>query len=445
MHNRLRTLLAILCTAGVLSGAAMLQEPAAKVTELPKILPAIGSAGPKYYKGNLHTHSLWSDGDDFPEMISDWYKTHDYDFLGLSDHNILSDGDKWVDAGADASVRAQAVQKYGARFGKSWVETRVGKDKNDKDQNQVRLKPLREFRSLLEEPGKFLLVPAEEISASYNKKPIHMNAVNIRDAIQPLPGMSVEETIGVNMRAVAAQRKKTAWRTIVFLNHPNFGWGVRGEELLQTEEVRFFEIYNGHPGVRNYGDETHASVERIWDIALALRLGKHKLPIVYGMATDDSHGYHAFGVGKVNPGRGWIMVKAPYLSADAIVKSMEEGNFYCSSGVTLDDVTRDGNSLKLSIHGEKGVTYKTQFIATMKNASLDSQPIVDKNGKELDVTRKYSDDIGKVVAESNDLNPTYKFTGNELYVRAKVTSSKPHPNPYAKGDVELAWTQPVTP
>ena len=26
---------------------------------------------PQYYKGNIHTHSLWSDGNDFPEMIAE--------------------------------------------------------------------------------------------------------------------------------------------------------------------------------------------------------------------------------------------------------------------------------------------------------------------------------------------------------------------------------------
>ena len=30
----------------------------------------------RWWKGNLHTHSLWSDGDDFPEMIAEWYKQH---------------------------------------------------------------------------------------------------------------------------------------------------------------------------------------------------------------------------------------------------------------------------------------------------------------------------------------------------------------------------------
>ena len=28
----------------------------------------------RWWKGNLHTHSLWSDGDDYPEMIADWYR-----------------------------------------------------------------------------------------------------------------------------------------------------------------------------------------------------------------------------------------------------------------------------------------------------------------------------------------------------------------------------------
>jgi hypothetical protein len=99
----------------------------------------------------------------------------------------------------------------------------------------------------------------------------------------------------------------------------------------------------------------------------------------------------------------------------------------------------------LRIRGEAGVTYKTQFIATMKDASLDSEPRVDKDGKELLVTRMYSADVGKVVAEVEGINPTYAIPGKELYVRAKVISSKPHPNPYAKGDVENAWTQPITP
>ena len=54
--------------------------------------PVTAAAEPRWFKGNLHTHSLWSDGDDYPEMIADWYARHGYHFLALSDHNVLARG-----------------------------------------------------------------------------------------------------------------------------------------------------------------------------------------------------------------------------------------------------------------------------------------------------------------------------------------------------------------
>jgi hypothetical protein len=440
MKRGLRSVVVCLGSLAALLTAAVWQGLLSQPGEADKPVPPLQDTSPRFWKGNLHTHSLWSDGDDFPEMIADWYKRHGYHFLALSDHNILSEGERWSDVGPEDGPRAQALKKYRARFGTHWVEER-----QEEGKAQVRLKPLREFRSVLEEPGRFLLIPAEEITHRFAKLPVHLNAINLRDKIEAQDGDSVAETIRANLRAVADQRKRTGWRTLVFLNHPNYGWGVRAEDMAAADELQYFEVFNGHPSVRNYGDPTHAACERVWDILLALRLGKHQLPVVYGLATDDAHGYHAFGVGKVNPGRSWVMIRAPYLSAEAMVRGLEAGDFYASTGVVLDDVRRDGDTLRLAIRGEKGVTYKTQFIATARDASLDSEPLTDKDGKPLDVTRRYGTDVGKVVAESEDLNPSYRLTGKEWYVRAKVVSSKPHPNPYEKGDVEVAWTQPVVP
>jgi predicted metal-dependent phosphoesterase TrpH len=445
MPRSLRTLLAVVLSLALLSAAIAWQN--AGKTEGPIDKIAAVQSGPVYWKGNLHTHSLWSDGDDFPEMIADWYKRQGYHFLTLSDHNTLSDGERWIDIPAGKGTREVAVKKYVERFGDAWVEQRtkdVKKDKETVKVNQVRLKPLAEFRSLLEAPGKFLLIPGEEITHKFAKNPVHMNAINIRDVVTPSDGASVAETISVNLRVVEEQRKKRGWKTIAFLNHPNFGWGVKAEDML-TEELKYFEIYNGHPSVRNYGDDIHVSTERMWDILLALRLGKHGLPIVYGLATDDAHAYHVYGVGKTNPGRGFIMVRAPYLTAEAMVRGMEAGDYYCSTGVTLKDVRRAGKELALVIQPQKDVKYKTQFIATMKDAKLTSEPRLDEDGKVLDVTRNYHADVGKVVAETESLEPSYRLTGKELYVRAKVISTKLHPNPYEKGDVEVAWTQPLTP
>lgn len=429
-----RSLLALFVTFAVFA-AVVAQRP----TEAPLAPLPVADAKPEYRKGNLHTHSLWSDGDDFPEMIADWYKRHGYDFLALTDHNIIADAEKWIDA-ETTPVRKKAVEKYQARFGRNWLEWR-----EEKGKKQVRLKPLREFRSLLEEPGKFLFVPAEEITTKFAKFPVHMNGINLRDAIKPIEAANVTETIRTNLKLAAEQEAKTTWPNVTFLNHPNFQWGVKAEEMIAAEELRYFEVFNGHSGVRNYGDETHAGCERIWDILLSVRLGKLGLPVVYGVATDDSHAYHEFAIGKTNPGRGWCMVRTQHLTAESIVRAMKAGDFYFSTGVTFDSITKVDGKLTLAINAEPGVTYKTEFIATMKGAPLDSEPMKDKDGKELDVTRRYSADIGKVVATSTEANPRYVFTGNELYLRAKVTSSKPHPNPYAKGDTEVAWTQPFTP
>lgn len=440
----MRSLAVFVLSCAVFALAVAVQNPAQEGATSPQPATEVApppSDGSRYWKGNLHTHSLWSDGDDFPEMIADWYKQHRYDFLALSEHNIIAVGEKWVDAEINPT-RKTALAKYVQRFGTRWVELR-----DQAGKKQVRLKPLAEFRSLLEEPGKFLLIPAEEITHSYAKRPIHINGINLRDTIKPIDGKDAIETITVNLRQVTDQSKKYSRVMIAFLNHPNFGWGVRAEDMLITPDLKFYEVYNGHPGVRNYGDGDHASCERVWDITLALRLGQHGLPIVYGLATDDAHGYHEYGLGKVNPGRGWVMVKSPHLTAESILKGLDAGDFYSTTGVLFDEITRDGDTLRLAIRAEPGVTYRTEFISTMKGTKFEMSPkmVKDKDGKLTPVTGDYSPDIGKVVATSTELRPSYRFTGKELYVRAKVTSSKPHPNPYAKGDVEVAWTQPMVP
>ena len=316
----LRSLAVFLVTVGVLSAAVAWRVETAEDSS-DQVIGPLADATPKYWKGNLHTHSLWSDGDDFPEMIADWYRRNGYHFLCLSDHNILQEGKRW------ASVKGNeaALAKYRKRFGAGWVETRIEKDKDQKEKEEVRLKPLAEFRPVLESPGRFLLIQGEEITHKFAKAPVHINGINLRDKIGPLNGDSVSETIRANLRTVAEQEKKTGIAMFASLNHPNFGWGVRAEDIARNEELRIFEVYNGHPSVNNYGDATRPGTERMWDIALALRLGKHRTPIVFGLATDDAHKYHQFNSTVPNPGRGWIMVKATHLTPEAMVQSIRAG------------------------------------------------------------------------------------------------------------------------
>src|SRR5688572_469628 len=74
-----------------------------------------------WYKGNLHTHTYWSDGDEFPEMVLGWYQTNEYDFIGLSDHNTMARDEKWIVIQKSPLYEA-GFQKYLDKFGKDWVQ-----------------------------------------------------------------------------------------------------------------------------------------------------------------------------------------------------------------------------------------------------------------------------------------------------------------------------------
>src|SRR5262249_41353528 len=148
--------------------------------------------------------------------------------------------------------------------------------------------------------------------------------------------------------------------------------------------------------------------------------------------------------GKSNPGRGWIMVRSAELTPAALIDAMEKGDFYATTGVRLKDVQRDRRRISIEIEAEKGVTYTTQFIGTRKGYDTSSEPII-QNGEPLATTRRYSKDVGAVLAEVKGTSLTYKLKGDEIYVRATVTSSKPKENPAFAGDMETAWVQPVVP
>ncbi|HUE74521.1 MAG TPA: hypothetical protein VMP01_26880 [Pirellulaceae bacterium] len=401
--------------------------------------PAQAQPPAKWYKGNLHTHSLWSDGNDFPEMICDWYKTRGYHFLALSDHNILSAGEKWIDESkAQTRDAIGSLARYRERFGDKWVETR------EKDGKQeIRLKTLAEFHPLFEEQEKFLLIQAEEITDSFQSLPVHVNATNLRDLIKPQRGNSLRETIANNLIAVENQSKAVGQPMLAHLNHPNYGYAVTAEDMAAVLEEKFFEIYNGHPGVNQQGDKQHAGMERMWDIANTLRIVEFQSPPLMGLATDDSHNY--FGTRGASPGRGWVMVRAEKLAAEPLIHALEAGDFYASSGIELAVVRFDAEKgrLSLSIVPQKGASYTTEFIGTLKGTPVTSEPIRDDQGQEVRATRRYSDQIGKVLGKVAGIKAAYQLTGDELYVRAVVTSSLAPENPSLENQKAQAWTQPV--
>ena len=217
----------------------------------------------QWYRGNMHTHSLWSDGDQYPEMIAAWYREKGYDFLVYTDHNVLLQGDRWIDVEKNKGGRA-AFEKLQARFPGDWVQTRTVDERE-----QVKLKTFDEVFNRLAAPQEFLLIQGEEITDRFQNLPVHLCATNTSTLLPPLHGDSVFEVMQQNISAAISRRQRTGDKTLVHLNHPNFGYGVTAEQLMKVVGENFFEVYNGHPGVNDSGDKTHASTERMWPSASA--------------------------------------------------------------------------------------------------------------------------------------------------------------------------------
>jgi hypothetical protein len=259
------------------------------------------AAAARWLKGNLHTHTLNSDGDSTPDDVVRWYRERGYQFLVLTDHNFLT-----------------SVDGLNALHGAD---------------------------------NQFLVVKGEEVTQSITGKPIHVNGLDLDRLVPPPGGTSIVEALN---RAGDAIR---AARGIPSINHPNFGWAITADEMRQVRNTRLFEVYNGHPQVNNLGGGGVPGLEDLWDRILS---GGQ---LLYGIAVDDAHHFKRPGDPAASgPGRGWVYVRAPRFDARAIVEALERGEFYSSTGVVLDGYEATAKGINLRIKTEAASKYRVQFI-----------------------------------------------------------------------------------
>lgn len=182
------------------------------VTSALAVIPSVGDLAsqeraPRWYKGNLHTHTINSDGDSAPDAVARWYKEHRYNFLALTDHNYRTDPQG--------------------------------------------------LAPMFEAQDRFLLVSGEEVTSGYRDVPVHVNAFGGQATIGPAIGKSVFGTVQRNVDRI---REEGA---VPSLNHPLYRWAIDAEILRQVRGLGLFEIYNGHPATN---DEW--GLEAMWDAAL---------------------------------------------------------------------------------------------------------------------------------------------------------------------------------
>ena len=288
----------------------------------------------RWYKGNIHTHTTLSDGDELPGKVVRWYQDNGYNFLIITDHNKLTET-KYLDS-----------------------------DKAADD---------------------FILIPGEEVTGSFEKKPVHLNAINIKKVVPVLKGVAVNDMIQKNIDEIHNAGG------IAMLNHPRWRKGVSTGDLLTVKNCDLLEVYNFTEASNNFAAGGEESTEAMWDKLLSKNIK------VWATATDDTHNYHGdFNYKQANPGRGWVVVKTKELTPDAITEGLKTGNFYASVGVELKEVVITDKEYKIEILvNDTFLNYTTFFI-----------------GKD-----------GKVLKEDYSIAPSYQFKGDELYVRARVFCS----------------------
>ena len=399
-----------------------------------------GAGAEQWYRGSLHMHSLWSDGNVFPEDAVGWYRDHGYQFVCLSDHQLLQlDTNAWLEVGSKKLSRAQADSYLKEHTASAEVKKTGGKER-------VRLKTVWELKKMFDRPESFLMVPGHELNRVIDGLQTHMNAINVQDTIPYRYGDTPIETFQRIEAAVDAWGDEQQVPTLFMLNHPTWPYfDIKPEVLVGLPQVRFFEVCNADGGNTSPAHPSWYSVEKFWDIVNAFRI-EDGHSAVYATATDDTHNYTDLQRG-ARPGEGWVCVRAAQLEPNTLVQAMYRGDFYASTGVALADVAFDAatGTLKVKVAPEAGVTYTIRFTSTLAGFDRTTETFEDpaKEKKPARTGVRYSDDIGKTVKTVEGAEATYTLAPDDLYVRATVTSSKRAINrENNEPEFDTAWTQP---
>lgn len=410
----------------------------------------------RWFKGNLHMHNQWSDGQPLAEWAVDWYKSHGYDFICPSDHNIFQsdalrfDGFGFQNPPADLTVfegetslwkvvsqdagwpklTQRCLDEAIDKFGEDSVRTITSGG-----QTYVRMTPFAELERRFAEPDKFLMIPGyEQTGGCPNEQQVHMNFINVRDVFPYIvadhPQEILEQTWAKGEEVYDGQDY------VMTANHPLWRYyDISPNDLIALPQIRLFELNNNGIDGKYDAHPQGWTPEKFWDVVNAYRAA-HGQPLLLGMGSDDRHGYDV-------PAKAWSVVRAARLHTAELLEAIRSGDFYASNGLDFEDIQFDGKCLSVKMDVREEGEYQIQFIGTKKDYDPSSRVIEVEKGprcpaRTIDI---YSETIGVVLDTVEGTEGSYTLKSDDLYVRAKIVKVTDDLQEDWQSE-PAAWTQP---
>ncbi len=274
-----------------------------------------------FYKANLHTHTVVSDGRHTPEEIKEIYKAHGYAVVAFTDHDVMVSHEELCDEDFLA-ITSYEVETNSDAPGGSFLGVKTY-------HLNFYAKDPRETRYVCPNPAYcFSGAPAYAAQQDYYK------------------GDYVRRYSVEGQNEMIAEAKRLGY--LVSYNHPD--WSLQHyEDYAGLEGFHALEVYNTGCVVEGYLlDKSDHVLDEY------LNMGKR----VYPIATDDCHGDHDLC-------GGWVRFKAPALTYDAIMTAYERGDFYASWGPELESLVLEDGILKVTCApGSSGASVRCAEVHT---------------------------------------------------------------------------------
>lgn len=236
----------------------------------------------KQFAGNLHSHTVNSDGHLTPEEAVDLYRSNGYSFLCLSEHDKYTDYSGRFDS--DDFIILPGLEASASLF-------------DEKD-------PRYRFKTHHMQG----ILGTREMQKAAKKHFAHMDVLEPINRYGSWDGAAVAQQLCDELRARGC---------IVFYNHPLWS-RVEGYEFEHIRGLTALEIFN-------YGtvEESGTGLDTTyWDRMLRRGID------IYGYASDDNH--NASDLPDSCGGR--VLVISDELEHDAIIRALMSGSFYSTSG-----------------------------------------------------------------------------------------------------------------